>query len=528
MADLDGDNASEIVIGALLNNQLQVVDAFGGTLAGWPQTLGGAIKAAAAVADLDGNGDLEIIVGASDGKLYAFHHTGQAVAGWPVTLDSNFRVLATPAVAHLDGDSSLDIVVPLSNGKLYALNADGSLKGGWPVSIGGVEDKFASQEANSSPRIADVDGDGSPDIVVGSTDKKLYVLSANGGLKWSFPTGDMILGAPAVADIDTGRAGLEIAFGSGDSYVYLLDKSGAQIWKKRTGWTIRSSAAAADIDGNGDLEVLVSGDDDRLWAWHHSGGAVSGWPKQATADLYSSPVVGDVDGNGDLEVLVGSDDARVYGWSGAGDPVTGWPQSTGVSVKGTPALANLDDDPALEVVVGDFGGTLYIWGFSGTLPNGGSGSELTPGISRTLRFTDTARVIDVTVPGDAITEPVRLQYRPALTRTAPASSTLAGLHFHLEAFRGSSRLDGFQFQRAISLTLTYTDADVAGLDEANLQLYFWNETSQSWQNAACGAIVRRPDINQLVVPVCHLTEFGLFEVQPQSGGFTVFLPVVMR
>ena len=69
-----------------------------------------------------------------------------------------------------------------------------------------------------------------------------------------------------------------------------------------TGWTLRSSPTAADLDGNGDLELLIGGDDDRLWAWHHDGSLVAGWPQTTNADLFSSPSVGDLDGDGDLEI----------------------------------------------------------------------------------------------------------------------------------------------------------------------------------------------------------------------------------
>jgi LruC domain-containing protein len=365
IADLDGDGQSEIILGNLLNGNMEVYNAQQQMQPGWPQLVGSGVKAAASVANLDSDNDLEIVVGALDGRVYAWHHTGEAVEGWPVTLDTDFRILATPAVADLDNDDSLDIVVPVANGKLYALEVDGSIKIGWPVSIGSVEDKFDSQIINSSPKIANLDGNGRPEIVVGSTDKKLYVLNWDGSTRWTYETGDMIFSSPEVADIDPSISGLEIVFGSGDSYVYHLDQAGNLLWKRPTGWTVRSSAAAADLDGDGDIEVLIGSDDDRLWAWHHDGKMVSGWPQQTGADLFSSPRIGDVDGDGDDEVIVGSDDAKVYAWHADGTVVEGWPRQANLSVKGTPALANLDDDSEQEVVVGDFGGSLYIWNYSG-------------------------------------------------------------------------------------------------------------------------------------------------------------------
>ncbi len=162
--DLDDDGSTEIIIGNLLNNHVEVMDAFHNPLPGWPQPVEGGIKAAAAIADLDGDGMDEVLVGASDGRLYAWHYDGTVVEGWPVMLNEGFRVLATPAVGDLDGDGSQDVVVPATDGRLYAFSAAGVAKPGWPVSIGGVEDQFGGQVINSSPQMVDLDGNGSLEI----------------------------------------------------------------------------------------------------------------------------------------------------------------------------------------------------------------------------------------------------------------------------------------------------------------------------------------------------------------------------
>jgi LruC domain-containing protein/uncharacterized repeat protein (TIGR01451 family) len=363
VADLDGDGKLEIVLGNLLANRVEVYDAQQQMRPGWPQATGAGVKAAPALADLDGDGKPEVLAGAEDGKLYAWRADGTPLPGWPVRVGdsptTSFRILATPAVADLDKDGVADVVVPLADGKLYAFDAHGAPKAGWPVSIGGMADQAGSQVINGSPRIVDLDGSGALKIVVSSADHRVYVFNANGSLAWSYLTGDMILGAPAVADFDPARPGQEIAVGSGDSFVYLLDKDGAKIWRRRTGWTIRSTPLAADLDGDGKPEVLVGGDDNKLWVWRADGTALPGWPQATGAPIFSSPATGDLDGDGKPEVVVGSDDAHLYAWHADGTPLSGWPRASSAAIKGTPVVARLQPGAEPTAIVGDFGGKVY-------------------------------------------------------------------------------------------------------------------------------------------------------------------------
>ncbi|MHA1771613.1 MAG: PQQ-binding-like beta-propeller repeat protein [Candidatus Thorarchaeota archaeon] len=55
----------------------------------------------------------------------------------------------------------------------------------------------------STPAIADIDGDGDYDIVVGSYNNRTYALDGSTGtLLWSFTTGGPVECSPSVADID--------------------------------------------------------------------------------------------------------------------------------------------------------------------------------------------------------------------------------------------------------------------------------------------------------------------------------------
>ena len=334
--------------------------------AGWPKLLHEGVKASAAVGDLDGDGKLEIVVGDMRGYLYAFRANGESLPGWPIRTgtdpEAGYRILSRPVVTNLDGSGAAEVVLALSDGNLYVYEANGALRSGWPVSLGAAADTYGNHVIDSSPVVADIDGDGKHEIVVGSYDGSLYVYRADGALAWKYATGDVIMGTPAVGDLAAGSPGLEIVIGSGDRFVYLLSSTGELLWRRPTGWIVRSSPLLADLNGDGVLEIVIGSDDHKVWAWHNNGDRVAGWPQSTGAAVASSPVAGDIDGDGQIEIVVGSDDTKVYAWNGDGTQVDGWPKDAGYPVKSAPALLNADGDAELEALAAGYEGVLRFLG----------------------------------------------------------------------------------------------------------------------------------------------------------------------
>ncbi len=146
-----------------------------------------------------------------------------------------------------------------------------------------------------------------------------------------------------------------------------------------------------------------------------------------------------------------------------------------------------------------------------------------PGSPGTLVYTGTEGLTTtLSVPAGAVTDTVTLVFTPLVTITAPGKLAFAGHAFELDAYRGNTLVPGFHFSEPVTITLHYSDADVAGLDENRLGLYSLN--GSTWQDAACGAYDRHPGENWLAVPICHLTQFALFE----NTEYKVYLPIAMK
>jgi hypothetical protein len=75
-------------------------------------------------ADIDADGRQELVLGSSDGNLYALaERSGQGRVFWRVALG---RRVGEPVLADLDGDNRAEIVVAAESGLLYCLRGGGS------------------------------------------------------------------------------------------------------------------------------------------------------------------------------------------------------------------------------------------------------------------------------------------------------------------------------------------------------------------------------------------------------------------
>lgn len=177
----------------------------------------------------------------------------------------------------------------------------------------------------------------------------------------------------------------------------------------------QSSPAAADFDGDGDKEIVIGGQDGRLYVLAYNGGSWTVvWSRQTATDLNaagaptsrcvtdksdirSSPAIGDLDNDGYLEIVVtvGGDPAQhrnggvlVYRYQSrwSFSLVPGWPQpkldivgyGPGASqpdgcwdgIWASPALGDLDGDGDLEIAVEGFDRRLHVWHHNGTSAQG--------------------------------------------------------------------------------------------------------------------------------------------------------------
>ncbi len=320
-------------------------------------------------ADLNGDGHLEIIASSTDRKVYAWDFTGTLLPGFPADVEEHdYFAQETPSVGDLDGDGDLEIVQCTHGGtaypkvgSLYALDHEGRVVSGFPVTFNGFQ-------VWNSPTLADLDDDGDLEILateLGWPNGCLHVVEHDGtewGGNWPFVLSSAPGCTPGVADVD-GDGSPEI-FCCSIWDLYLLDTAGNCLpgWPKNIYPASPSytAPAFADLDNDGDLEILISlggGYEQGCYVFNHDGSDFPGWPKMVGTGTYCPPTVADLEGDGELEILCGrlgflyQPSACFYAWTASGDPKPGFPYEVewGGGSFGPITVADINDDGRMEI-----------------------------------------------------------------------------------------------------------------------------------------------------------------------------------
>jgi len=357
--------------------------------------------AAPTLADIDGDGDLDAFIGQATGGVLFYRNNGSAtyptftadpVNNPLVTLTG--AVNSSPALLDIDADGDLDAFIGNKTGTVSLYRNSGSITA--PVLAGDTTNNPMSgfnAGFNAAPVFADIDFDGDPDAFIGTLAGTVAFYRNSGTAAAPNFIADSIGNplasvavlkgaAPSLADID-GDGDLDAVIGNAYGTLQLYRNNGtasSPLFAADTLTNPLSTVAIAagystptfsDIDADGDLDAFIGNASGTTLFYRNNGGSrvpvfvadtVSN-PLAAVALTYrTAPAFIDIDNDGDQDAFIatnngtaafyrnnGSAIAPLFNPDPTGNPLAGF--NVGYS-SAAPAFTDIDNDGDPDLFIG--------------------------------------------------------------------------------------------------------------------------------------------------------------------------------
>jgi hypothetical protein len=179
IGDLDKNGSQEVVVAAdREGGRIWVLNGNGTVRSGWPRIVsvqsGQGRCGSPVIGDVNNDTFPDVVFPTSNGQLYAFDRNGNTLTGFPVTYATGLTeaTQTAPSLADIDGDGFLEILFGDETGKVHGYNHDGSLVAGFPIQTTG--------EVRSTPVVWDIDQDNLVEVAVTGWDGNVYVWDLQG------------------------------------------------------------------------------------------------------------------------------------------------------------------------------------------------------------------------------------------------------------------------------------------------------------------------------------------------------------
>jgi hypothetical protein len=287
------------------------------------------------------------------------------------------KITNTPCIADLDGDGDFEIVVRTNYNytkdvdlqigykmHMIAYHHDGSIVKGWPVELDGMAIYYGSAqefvtEGSGAPVACDIDGDGGDEIAVSPMFSHPWLVDGDGKIITQYSSGfnplpkaadviEMVTALTSDIPMSFTTSGAFGKFGGGLSFaqtgsgiqgiLFTMLTPGSGKWlknfervvdagtgKPRTGFptffqglNFMGAPIIVDVTGDGKAEIIDAGDSSVLHAYTEGGSQAEGFPKFTTGWALWSPSAGDLDSDGLTELVMLTREGYLSVWDTKG------------------------------------------------------------------------------------------------------------------------------------------------------------------------------------------------------------------
>ncbi len=362
LEDIDNNGTTEILFSA--DNRLM---AYSGNTKLWELGMTGIGIYPPSIADLDGDGEKEIVQvtggNGRKGRVYLVDKNGGVLPGFPKNYADHW-ILTAPALSDVNGDGTMEIIFIeglLPGGFIHIINKDGTnFSDNWPVRLPGTP--------AITPTIGDVDNDGEMEILVYST-TIMYLFDLEGQLEAGWPIVNpdtrFSFQSPILADLD-GNQDLEIIGASHGNtpeyYILNHDATPYGVWpflvpERRGTFNTPTVVKLDNIYNIFMSRPIGEAPKDMLYGWNEAGDLKEGLPIEKAGGLEGLISIADVENDGQMELIFGSNliDTLGYGFIHAyemdgGGELTGFPlRPRGWTLMNGAALGDVNNDGKMDL-----------------------------------------------------------------------------------------------------------------------------------------------------------------------------------
>jgi hypothetical protein len=271
--------------------------------------------------DIDNDGVNEILFGTRRGDS----KRGWCINGDDATLQWIYPPLGEDglpgdptskwSVIDVNNDGTNELVLAGRGGRLHVVRPDGTVLWTW--------DEPTAQNMHGGPQAIDVDEDGNVEFFMNTNDGFIHRVDHEGNHVWtSAQSGSGNQGQPTIADID--RDGTwDVLFASQDFSLYCISAAtGQEIWRYDTGANMQTNQViVADVNGDTELEAIVWNDappgvEDgppgygAVFVISFYGSELAHWTHpRPGVNIRICQAMGDVNGDGNMDMAIMSNDA---------------------------------------------------------------------------------------------------------------------------------------------------------------------------------------------------------------------------
>jgi hypothetical protein len=284
------------------------------------------------LADIDYDGDFDLIYGTSDGTMYVYRNIGSVTTPSFQYYPDYFKIIksnengATVSLADYDNDGDKDMLSGSWLGKFFYFRNDGNSTK--PI-FNFISNMFTSLNVNSysTPVFVDIDKDNDYDIVSGALNGQVFLYINNNG-----------------------------SFTQNITMFNSID----------VGWS--SIPSLADLDNDGDLDLLVGGETGSETKFYTNDGnnvftINTSMFNGITFPNYGRPTLVDFDNDEDYDLTIGDAWGSIYYYRNDGSLTTpSWIRAdsmfAGIEVdqNPSPGFADLDNDGRKDMIIGEYNG----------------------------------------------------------------------------------------------------------------------------------------------------------------------------